>query len=171
MKNKQKKKAAPTLPQLNNGKLTEENIGDSLKILSELIQNPALMGVETEVLFGQQPYLKTWYFAKFQHMNPHHADALCEFIVVCYKSVEKNNGGAMDMIKQTDLMEMQEHYREFFINGKGCFDLKLHEKFPESKVLEYAIEVMADPMYEIQGPDDVVTSILAIGHVICQQVR
>lgn len=170
MKNK-KKKASPVLPQLSNGKLTEDDIGDSLQKLSEMIQNPALMGIETEVLFGQQPYLKTWYIGKFQNMNPRHADALCEFIVVCYRAVEKHNSGSMEDIHQTDLMEMQEHYREFFINGKGCYDLKLHEKFPESKVLEYAIEVLADPMYEIQGMDDVVTSILAAGHVICQQVK
>ena len=170
MKTKKKKKA-PKLPQLSNGKLTEENIGDSLQKLSELIQNPSLMGIETEVLFNQQPYLKTWYFDQFQHLDPRHADALCEFIVVVYRAVEKHNNGDIGNIRITDLMEMKAHYREFFVNGKGVFDIKLHEKFPESKVLEYAIEVFADPMYNIQGFDDVVTSILSVGHVVCQQVK
>ena len=170
MKNKKKQKS-PTVPHLNNGKLTELDIENSLKKLAEFIQNPTLMGVETEVLFGQQPYLKNWYFGLFQSMDPRHADALCEFIIVAYRAVENHNGGQMDILRLTDLMEMKVHYREFFVNGKGCYDLKLHEKFPESKVLEYGIEILADPMYNIQGHDDVVTSILAAGHVICQVVK
>jgi hypothetical protein len=172
MKNKNKnKRTVPELPHLDNGQLTEQNVTDSLNKLSELFENPSLMSIETDVLFNQQPYLKLWFFDQFQKMDPRHADALCEFIIVCYRAVETHNQGQMGNIKQTDLMEMKEHYREFFINGKGAFDLKLHEKFPESKILEYAVEVLADPMYSIQGHDEVVTSILATGHVICQEVK
>ena len=167
---KNKKKSTP-LPVLNNGKLSEENVTDSLTKLSELMENPSLMSIETDVLFNQQPYLKLWFFDQFQRMDPRHADALCEFIIVCYRTVETYNNGNVGDIRQTDLMETKNHYLEFFANGKGAFDLKLHEKFPESKVLEYAIEVLADPNYAIQGHDEVVTSILSAGHVICQQVN